>query len=476
MIDKVDMLAEIKQADLALSLRYQDVLSVNSDLNRKLVSFQASKLEKGNRWFKYKEGFSMALMQYIFGKVGLSVGHIIDPFAGAGTALFAASDVGMAATGIELLPSSAVTIETRIVLRHADTFMLIHAIKSFQEKQVWENPGPTKPFSHLAITAGAFPIETEALLGRYLFEAEAIVDPALRSVLIFAASCVLEQISYTRKDGQYLRWDHRSGRRQGKRPFNKGTILSFTEAINAKLSDITLDICVESDRIGTSSLFEEPTLPSSMGEIDLMHGSCLEILPSLKSNTFDGLVTSPPYCNRYDYTRTYALELAMLNVGEVGIRAMRQSLLSCTVENRDKLDLASRYPAPTFEQAQSACASQEVLQLVLNYLEACRLDKTINNGGIPRMVRNYFAELALIIFESARILKPGAPLVMVNDNVRYVGAHIPVDLILSDFAQQAGFCVEAIWVLPRGKGNSSQQMGEHGREEVRKCVYVWRKV
>jgi len=30
-----------------------------------------------------------------------------------------------------------------------------------------------------------------------------------------------------------------------------------------------------------------------------------------------------------------------------------------------------------------------------------------------------------------------------------------------------------IWTLPRGKGNSSQQMGCHGRRELRKCVYVW---
>ena len=65
---------------------------------------------------------------------------------------------------------------------------------------------------------------------------------------------------------------------------------------------------------------------------------------------------------------------------------------------------------------------------------------------------------------------------MVNDNVRYAGANIPVDLILSDIAQGAGFDVEKIWVLPTGKGNSSQQMGTHGREELRKCVYVWRKL
>jgi hypothetical protein len=30
-------------------------------------------------------------------------------------------------------------------------------------------------------------------------------------------------------------------------------------------------------------------------------------------------------------------------------------------------------------------------------------------------------------------------------------------------------------VLPNGKGNSSQQMGAHGRDVLRKCVYIWRK-
>jgi len=65
---------------------------------------------------------------------------------------------------------------------------------------------------------------------------------------------------------------------------------------------------------------------------------------------------------------------------------------------------------------------------------------------------------------------------MVNDNVRYAGASISVDIILSDIAKKLGFYVESILVLPNGKGNSSQQMGEHGREARRKCVYVWRKL
>ena len=64
---------------------------------------------------------------------------------------------------------------------------------------------------------------------------------------------------------------------------------------------------------------------------------------------------------------------------------------------------------------------------------------------------------------------------MVNDNVRYAGAIVSVDLILSELAKQLGFHIENILVLPNGKGNSSQQMGAHGREVLRKCVYVWRK-
>lgn len=84
-------------------------------------------------------------------------------------------------------------------------------------------------------------------------------------------------------------------------------------------------------------------------------------------------------------------------------------------------------------------------------------------------------EMACVIAECARVLKPGASLVMVNDNVRYAGASLSVDMILSHIAASLGFEVENILVLPTKNGNSSQQMGQHGREPLRKGVYVWRK-
>ncbi len=224
-----------------------------------------------------------------------------------------------------------------------------------------------------------------------------------------------------------------------------------------------------------NGLFDLPPQPEELGDIEVLRGSCLKILPTLDSASFDCLITSPPYCNRYDYTRTYALELALLGVDEEGLRSLRQEMMSCTVENRDKLGLEAMFSPGIYAPAVAAFQEQQEIQTIVRYLEQRRDNKQINNSGIPRMVRNYFFEMSLILFECARVLRPGAPFVMVNDNVRYKGANIPVDLILSEIASKAGLELEKIWVLPNGKGNSSQQMGEHGREEMRKCVYIWRR-
>ena len=64
---------------------------------------------------------------------------------------------------------------------------------------------------------------------------------------------------------------------------------------------------------------------------------------------------------------------------------------------------------------------------------------------------------------------------MVNDNVRYAGVSISIDMILSKIAEQIGFTVKNILFLPQGKGNSSQQMDRHGKKELRKMCLCMEK-
>lgn len=463
-----EILEHIDIEDKKLHKEFAEKLKINYDLDRTLVSFQANKAKNGNRWFKYKEGFSYDLVRYILDKIKILSGCILDPFAGSGATLFTASDFGIDSIGIELLLSSAEIIEVRNIIRNADPRNMMTEIRQFKESKIWQRTGKSESFKHLRITGGAFPKKTEEELSHYIYEVKNIKDDNIKRVLLFAALCILENVSYTRKDGQYLRWDYRSGRNAGKKQFNKGNIKEFTTAICEKIDEIAGDMC--------ENQLQPPGFlaGTKKGKIELIRGSCLDILPSMRDNYFDGLITSPPYCNRYDYTRTYALELAMLGITEDEIRNLRQRMMSCTVENREKEGLGANIEQARYKESINAFESQKLLSLIISYLDKCRDEGLLNNAGIARMVRNYFKELTVVIFECARLLKPGARFVMVNDNVRYQGVHIPVDLIISEIAQKAGFNVEEIWVLPIGKGNSSQQMRVYGREELRKCVYIWR--
>jgi 16S rRNA G966 N2-methylase RsmD len=466
-------LAKIDELNKKLEKRYRAKLIVNPDLKRTLVSFQANKKTPGYRWYKFKEGYSSALVDYILDKYEIRKGKILDPFAGSGTSLFASAERGLNTVGVELLPIGAEIIEVRnYIFQLKDNNKLVLFLQEWATKTPWEKAKGGRKLNHLKITNGAFPQKTEEMLGKYLNAVEKIKDKNYQRVLRFALLCVLEEISFTRKDGQYLRWDHRSGRGNGKKKFDKGEIKEFNHAITKKLNEIISDLRGDKDTLFEFTKSER----SRAGNVGIVKGSCLSILPTLSTEDFDFLMTSPPYCNRYDYTRTYALELALLDVDEDKIRELRQAMMSCTVENRDKENLDKLFSKDVFAEANKSFENQEILQTIIKYLDEKRISKELNNPGIVRMVKNYFYEMALIIFESARLLKAGAPFVMVNDNVRYAGANIPVDLILSDIAHDAGFEVEKIWVLPTGKGNSSQQMGAHGREELRKCVYVWRKL
>jgi len=460
--------------------KYKEQIEIDPKLDRTLVSFQANKKEYFYRWFKYKEGFSKRLVKYFLYKYHPSPGHILEPFAGVGSTLFAARELGWNTTGIELLPVGIFALKARIA---SETIILekfkkeINNFRSnFKLKENNENNVGQK-IKHISITKGAFTEETENYLNYFINYFNKLDDESIKKLFEFSAFSILEDISFTRKDGQYLRWDYRANKSWGKTKFNKGKIYSFMESINSKLTQIYQDLLYGNGDDLFSQINESE---SNLKEPNILQGSSLELMPKFKDNIFDFIMTSPPYCNRYDYTRTYALELIFLGYNDDQVKKLRQEMLSCTVENKDKIEVLKCIyrklnKIDAFDKVIYLYESNEAMQEVNYVLNSLNNQKLLNNSNIPRMVKNYFLEMAFIIFEMYRVLKKGGYVVMVNDNVRYGGQEIPVDLILSDFAINFGFNLEKIWTLPVGKGNSSQQMGNYGRTELRKCVYIWRK-
>ena len=443
-----------------LEERFGGRLAVNPLLTRKAVSYQGNRNVPGFRWMKYKEGFSQALVERLLDEFRPSA--ILDPFAGIGTTPLIAAGRGLSATGIEIMPvgvlvgngiaQAANGLSRERLEQSGDE--LLNAVKSGDD-------APSEyEFRHVRITEAAFPEETEAAIARARRFIANISDSSVRNLLDLACMTVLEDVSYTRKDGQYLRWDYRSGRTLRSR-VDKGPILSFDHALGARLFEMAQDI--------------EPLKVSyGRGYPELIIGSSLELMRSLPEAGFDMVITSPPYANRYDYTRTYALELAWLGYEQDDFLALRQSMLSATVENRSKREwLKEVYQEDSellnhaFRMYDEQGAIHEALTILRERIEE------LGNRHVIRLIEGYFLEMAVIVAELGRILRPGGVVIMVNDNVQYHGEEIPVDMILSDFAEQSGFRCEKIWTLPRGKGNSSQQMRRFGRREIRKCVYQW---
>jgi site-specific DNA-methyltransferase (cytosine-N4-specific) len=473
-----------ESARQALEDKYIDITEITDKFNRRSVSYQLSKKDCLHRWLKYKEGFSADLVETLLEEMGIKKGDmLLDPFLGSGTTSLVAKIHGINSIGFDIMPMTTAAMSAKSNIAHYDISEL-HGLADYISG-LKRPTGYEKRAKSITITNGAYPDETELDIPYYTEQiAISSFSDEAKGLARLCLLNSLERLSYTSKDGQYLRWDINSkkviaanARRiaAGREPFkvnlDKGDLPSvkkvLVEEINKTIDDILY--------------FQKSAQNICKGiEMSFKQGSSLIELPLLKNDWINGVITSPPYCNRYDYTRIYALELVYLGMGEDEIRQTRQDLLSCTVESKTKIDFLRDYydsigKTADFNRVMSVIKENAALSEVLSALKNRNDNGDINNKGVLKMVKGYFEELSFIYYELFRICKKGARVAFVNDNVRYAGEVIPVDFISTELACQFGFTPMAIYALKQQKGNSSQQMAKFGRVPLRKSITIWEK-
>ncbi|MFQ6324367.1 MULTISPECIES: DNA methyltransferase [Lactococcus] len=467
-----------------LEEKYRYKLVESDELNRTLVSFQGNKKTSMHNWFKYREGFSAQLVESLLKEFKLkNNATVLDPFSGSGTTALTANFLGFKSIGIDILPVAKLTYEVKKNILEYDVPELKCFLKDIKNATISVDK---ENFEYLTITDGAFSKNNEEeliFLRKYIIDSK--YSELSKELLLFVLMSILEEISFTRKDGQYLRWDYRSekvkssnkkredmGRPPLKTKLDKGEIPTTKKTFMDVFETIVKEIEWAQNTQQTTT---------SKDSSRFYEGSALFELPKLDNNTISAVVTSPPYANRYDYTRTYALELNFLGLNNKGIKELRQNLLSATVENKSKIDeLKTFYSelgfSERFNNFMQVYENNLTLKEILESLKGRALRGEVNNKGIIRMIEGYFLELTFIYGELFRLSKSGSHVAVVNDNVRYAGEIIPVDFISCEIAEALGFKVDKIYTLRQKKGNSSQQMKKYGRVALRKSVTVWKKV
>jgi len=404
---------------------------------RAFLGFRLNKTEPIFRWFRFKEAFSGRLVEEILTNEWKLPPNclIFDPFAGCGTTLLACQQLGYPAIGIDILPIAVFASKVKLYTKYDP-----NALRRTANEILSKPFSPTdKSFPKIRIIDLALPQKAQEKLLFYREQISAIQDISTRDFLMLGLLASIEEASYTSKDGQFLRLVERPP---------KSVEVVFENKLREMLTDLTKF---------------DGAKQESKTQIFLGDARRLPIQAVKYKGKVSGIITSPPYLNRYDYSRTYALELCLLynERGEPWVKDfedlknIRHSLLRSHIESRAAPTNLVKFPA---------------LEEVLNCLEL----KQLNNPRIPIMIEGYFEDMNLAIREMAKMLKLGGLVALVVDNVRFEGELIPVDLILSEIAAKHKLRTLEIRV-PRYKGNSSQQMGRYGRVPVRESIVFWQK-
>ena len=142
-------------------------------------------------------------------------------------------------------------------------------------------------------------------------------------------------------------------------------------------------------------------------------------LSTVPVGTIDAVITSPPYLNAIDYLRGHRMALVWLGYQLGPLRAIRADNIG-----------SERAPAPTADQALAA-----VLTAPLGALVSL-------TPKLRRIVDRYALDLRAMLIELRRVLRSGGQAVFVIGNSCLRGVFIENDRLLATVAEQLGFQVE----------------------------------
>ncbi len=178
----------------------------------------------------------------------------------------------------------------------------------------------------------------------------------------------------------------------------------------------------------------------------------------IKPASISAVITSPPYPNEKDYTRTTRLESVLLGFvnSRDDLRALKRGLVRSNTRGVYKLDDDDQWVAKHPE-----------INRIADEIEARRTSMGKTSGFermYARVTRLYFGGMARHLAELRPLLKPGARLAyVVGDQASYLRVMIRTGALLADIAQSLGYELERIDLFRTRLATASK---EQLREEV----------
>lgn len=413
-----------------------------------IMVFDKNKNIPVHRWYPFVEGYSKEFIEDILAELDYKPTCVLEPFCGSGTTPVELQTKGIKCYSFEVSPFMYLLATTKLNWTYQKDALV--SIIELLKKELSLCPTNIRkkmsvPFGPTVCNTGnarKFNFHDSALDGlldiRYVIDKN-VRDEAYHNLCYIALASIIMETSNMFRNGKCLSyrkdWENKIYTRN-----------QVHELFLRKLSvEILEDIAQrnESDYLCDNASY-------------CVFGDVRKNINKIEDNSVDLVITSPPYLNSRDYTDIYMLELKILGLVKdyEELRALRNQTI------RSHVQVKYNEMTPINNERLIGC---------LDAMHVAEQDNKSWNGDILNMICGYFEDMDMLLKAFEQKMKAGGRIYFNVANSAYYGVEVPVDLIVSDIAEEHGFNVIEIRKA-RDLKTSPQQKGKLGK--LRESVIV----
>jgi DNA modification methylase len=404
-------------------------------------------------WYRFVLSYPPHLVQDYLERFGVTSGQVVlDPFCGTGTTLVECQARGIASVGIEAHPFTAFAAEVKTNWTPEPAELANHAARIAESviEQLRIDRVPDSPVHAGAGIGHTGPSRRIPEALRDLLLTDSISARPLHKTL-----ALLDGIEEFR-DERY--WGHERLALANVLVFDSSNLVFGPEV---GLGTIKRDAPVvgpwlEAVRRMAVDLSTVPRPAKNRARV--YQCDAREVASFLPSTSVDVVITSPPYPNEKDYTRTTRLESVLLGFvrSRADLRAIKRTLVRSNTRSVYVDDTDDRWVENHGE-----------IGRIAREIEARRTSLGKTSGFermYPRVARLYFGGMLRHLASLRSVLKPGARLAyVVGDQASYLRVMIRTGELIANIAEGLGYEAEGIDLF---RTRLSTVTREQLREEV----------
>ena len=365
-------------------------------------------------WYRFVLSFPPHLVREYVKRFELERGAIIlDPFCGTGTTMVEAKKLGIESVGIEAVPMSAFAARTKLLwnISPADLATDAHLIAAAANAEIEQS---------LARLPRTLPeTQTKLLLKN------SISPKPLHQTLILRDT--IRAIGGVRADHHLIALAKQL-------PTEIGNLRFGPEIGLGQIKEDAPVVDLWMKQVARMSSDLKQWTGRALTPARVIQGDARLPADLLPPSSVDAVITSPPYPNEKDYTRTVRLESVML-----GLLEDRESL------RRVKRSLVRSNTRSVYKQDDDDVWLKEFPKIgeLADQIESRRLELGKTSGFekmYHRVTRLYFGGMARHLESLKVVLKPGAQLAyVVGDQASYFRIMIRTGELLASIAEHLGY-------------------------------------